>query len=75
MVLQELTSIVPNNAYLTSFRIRDGRVELEGFATAASDLVPILEKSKRLRNAQFTSPVTKVQDNQERFSLTTDVVR
>ena len=75
LVLQELTEIVPNNAYLTSFRVRNGRVELEGFATAASDLVPVLEKSRLLRNAQFTSPVTKVQDNQERFSLTTDVVR
>ncbi len=75
LVLQELTKIVPNNAYLTSFRVRNGRVELEGFATAASDLVPVLEKSRLLRNAQFTSPVTKVQDNQERFSLTTDVVR
>lgn len=75
MFLQELTKTVPTDAYLTTFRMRNGRVELEGFATSASDLVPLLEKSKLFKNAQFTSPVTKVQNNQERFSLTTDIAK
>lgn len=75
LFLQELTKIVPADAYLTTFRMRNGRVELEGFAQSASDLVPLLEKSKLFKNAQFTSPVTKVQNNQERFSLTTDIAQ
>lgn len=75
LFLQELTKIVPSDAYLTTFRMRNGRVELEGFAESASDLVPVLEKSKLFKNAQFTSPVTKVQNNQERFSLTTDIAQ
>lgn len=75
LFLQELTKVVPPDAYLTTFRMRNGRVELEGFAASASDLVPLLEKSRLFKNAQFTSPVTKVQNNQERFSLTTDIAQ
>jgi general secretion pathway protein L len=73
VVLKELTDVVPKDAYLTTFRFRSGKVELEGFAKSASDLVPMLERSPYFKNAQFTSPVTKVQDNQERFSLATEI--
>ena len=64
---------MPRDAYLTTFRFRSGKIELEGFAKSASDLVPMLERSPFFKNAQFTSPVTKVQDNQERFSLATEI--
>ena len=73
LVLKELSEVVPKDAYLTTFRFRSGKVELEGFAKSASDLVPMLERSPYFKNAQFTSPVTKVQDNQERFSLATEI--
>jgi Tfp pilus assembly protein PilN len=73
IVLRELTEVIPESAYLSTFRVRGDRVELEGFAKSASDLVPQLEKSRHFRDAQFTSPVTKVQNNQERFSLTTEI--
>ena len=69
--LHELVS--PADAYLTAFRVRSDRVELEGFARSASDLIPLIEKSPLFKNPQFASPVTKVQDNQERFSLTTEL--
>ena len=73
VLLKELTEVVPKDAYLTTFRFRTGKIELEGFAKSASDLVPMLERSPYFKNAQFTSPVTKVQDNQERFSLATEI--
>ena len=73
LILKELSEVVPKDAYLTTFRFRSGKVELEGFAKSASDLVPMLERSPYFKNAQFTSPVTKVQDNQERFSLATEI--
>ena len=73
LFLQELTKVIPSDAYLTTFRMRNGRIEIEGFAQSASDLVPLLEKSRLFKNPQFTSPVTKVQNNQERFSLTTEI--
>jgi len=73
VLVKELTEVVPRDAYLTTFRFRSGKIELEGFAKSASDLVPMLERSPFFKNAQFTSPVTKVQDNQERFSLATEI--
>ncbi len=73
VLLKELTDTVPRDAYLTTFRFRSGKIELEGFAQSASDLVPLLERSPFFKNAQFTSPVTKVQNNQERFSLAAEV--
>lgn len=71
--LMELSEIIPADAYLTSFRLRENRIELEGFAGSASDLIPAIEKSPRFGNPQFTSPVTKVQDNQERFALSVEL--
>jgi general secretion pathway protein L len=73
--LLELTNVIPPDAYLTTFRVRSDRVELEGFARSASDLIPLIEKSPLFKNPQFTSPVTKVQDNQERFSLTSEIAQ
>jgi hypothetical protein len=55
--------------------VRNDRVEVEGFARSASDLVPLLERSPFFEDAQFTSPVTKVQNDQERFSLTTEIAK
>jgi len=72
-LLLELTNVIPVDAYITTFRVRSDRIELEGFARSASDLVPLIEKSPLFKNPQFTSPVTKVQNNQERFSLTTEI--
>ncbi|MFP6662810.1 MAG: PilN domain-containing protein [Deltaproteobacteria bacterium] len=71
--LQELTEIVPKDAYLNTFRMRNGKIELEGFAKEASELIPAIDKSRHFSNPQFTSPVTKVQNNEERFSLSTKV--
>ena len=67
--LRELTRIIPVDAYLTSFRMRNGKVEIDGFSREASELIPAIEKSKYFSAAQFTSPVTKAQNNEERFSL------
>jgi Tfp pilus assembly protein PilN len=71
--LQELTQVVPKDAYLNTFRMRNGKIELEGFAKEASELIPAIDKSRHFSNPEFTSPVTKVQNNEERFSLTTRV--
>ncbi len=67
--LRELTGVIPRDAYLTSFRMRQGKVEIDGFSREASELIPAIEKSKYFSAAQFTSPVTKARDNEERFSL------
>ena len=71
--LKELTDRIPTDAYLTTFRYRNARIELDGFANRASELIQILESSSILRNVQFTSPTTAGQGGQERFSIVAEV--
>lgn len=68
-VLDELSRIVPNTAYLSGFRYRDGAVELQGSAENASNLVPVLEQSTFLKDVGFNAPSNRGRDNRETFSL------
>ncbi len=68
-VLTELSRVLPKDAYLTSVSADEkGKVEIEGFARRAADIVGPLEDSPLFEAVEFTSPVT-VRDGRERFSL------
>ena len=67
--LKEATSLVPKSAYLTTFRYKNGRIEVDGIAGNASELISILERSVFFKDVQFTAPTTKYLASQERFSL------
>ena len=67
--LREVTSLVPESAYLTTFRYKGGRIEVDGIASNASGLISILERSNYFKDVQFTAPTTKYLASQERFSL------
>jgi Tfp pilus assembly protein PilN len=71
--LKELTEKVPADAYLTTLRYRNNRIEMDGFATKSSELIQILESSPMFRNVQFTSPITPGPTGQERFSIVAEV--
>jgi len=71
--LKELTDKIPADAYLTTLRYRNNRVEMDGFATKSSELIQILENSPMFKNAQFTSPITQGQGGQERFSIVAEI--
>jgi general secretion pathway protein L len=66
--LSEVTNLLPDDAYLTTFRLRGGQIQLDGFARAASELIPKLEASARFKNVKFASPTTKAQ-GRDRFSI------
>jgi general secretion pathway protein L len=72
VLLGVLTDLVPADAYLTTLTLRNGRLTLDGFARSASDLIAALEKSRRFKNVNFTSPTTRTGDK-ERFSLVAEV--
>jgi Tfp pilus assembly protein PilN len=68
-LLRDLTDLIPTDIYLTSFRYKDGDIELSGVATRpASDLVAVLESSPCLRNVAPKAPFTKTA-NGETFTL------
>ncbi len=67
--LKAATELIPPTAYLTTFRFRDDKIEVDGIAEKASDLIAILESSPYFTGVEFTAPTTKYLTNQERFSL------
>jgi len=71
--MNELTDRLPTDAYLQTFRYRNGRIEIEGFANRASELIQALENSSMFRNVQFTSPTTQGQAGEERFSIVMEI--
>jgi len=73
-IIKELTTILPRSAWLTRIRITETTVELEGYANAATELLPILEASKYFVKAEFASPTFRdARLNSERFSIKTDI--
>lgn len=75
LVLDELSRIVPSQAYLLNLRYREGTVELQGSADTASNLVPLLERSPVFKNVGFTAPTNRGRDNKETFSLKAELER
>jgi Tfp pilus assembly protein PilN len=67
-VLEDLTNLVPADAWLQAVTMDRQGVELTGQATAASQLIPLLEGSPALQRVEFTSPVTRAQ-GKEQFRL------
>ncbi len=70
--LREVTDLLPDDAYLTTFRLRGTQVQLDGFARAASELIPKLEESEHFKDVKFASPTTKVQ-GRDRFSMALEI--
>lgn len=64
-VLQELTEVLPNDAWLTALTSDAKGVELTGQAALASGLIPLLENSSLLERVEFSSPVTRGRDREQ----------
>ena len=68
-LLNRLSSILPDSAWLTSFTASDGdTVEIEGFARRTAEIIRPLEQSAEFMRVEFSSPIT-VRDDFERFSI------
>jgi Tfp pilus assembly protein PilN len=75
-VLDELSRVLPNGAFLNNVRYREGVVELQGTTSdSASNLVPLLERSQVFENVSFAAPSSRGRDGRESFSLKMDIER
>lgn len=72
-VMDELSRVVPTNAYLSNLRYRSGVLEMQGNAENASALIPVLERSPLFQNVGFNAPSNRGRDNRETFSLKADI--
>ncbi len=73
--LHAMTQALPKTAYLTTFRYKGDRLEIDGIAKTASELISILERTPYFKNVEFTAPTTKYLQDQERFSLRMELER
>lgn len=69
-VLAAATRAIPDDTYLTSIGVHDGRVTMAGYSQSAASLIGLLEKSPTFREPVFDSPLTQDQDSdEEKFTL------
>jgi hypothetical protein len=68
-VLKELTRLIPANTWLVNLRLSKQHLDLSGMSTAASDLIPRLDKSGLLKKTEFASPIVTDADKLEHFKI------
>ncbi len=73
-ILKELTTILPKNTWLSRVRITETNVDLEGYATSATGLLPKLETSSYFKKAEFGSPTFRdTRMNADRFNIKMEI--
>ncbi len=69
-ILEHLTRVIPDDAWLDSVEVRGSSLYVTGHAPLAVSLVPLIETSPMFADAQFRSPVTPDRSTgRERFDL------
>jgi general secretion pathway protein L len=69
-IMEELTVVMPDSAWVSDLRIDGDVVEFTGFAKSAASLVAPLENSPLFMQASLTSPVVlDSSEDKERFSM------
>jgi general secretion pathway protein L len=58
-VLDELTRLVPDQAYVVELTLRANEVQLHGFAQDAARLITLLDRSALFRAPRFLSPISQ----------------
>jgi general secretion pathway protein L len=72
-ILKELTNILPEDAWLTNLAFNESKVVINGFASSASNLISILDRSPLFQNVEFASPITKGMKSSERFKIKLEI--
>lgn len=67
--LNELSTILPKNSWVTSFVLKEQIVEITGMSDEAAKLLQILDGSPYFRNAEFTAPITRDAVGKEVFRV------
>lgn len=73
-ILKELTTVLPKTAWLTRTRITESTVDLEGYASSATEVLPKLESSPYFRKVEFASPTFRdARMNSDRFVIKMEI--
>ena len=71
-VLDELSHSLPRNTWLTHLKVKQGEIEIKGYSPAASNLIPILEKSKTFKETSFVGTIIS-ESAGEKFTIHADL--
>jgi general secretion pathway protein L len=61
-VLAAVTDLLPDDAYLTDFALRQGKLMLNGQSAAAARLIAAFSADPVIRNPDFAAPVTRIEN-------------
>lgn len=69
-VLDDVTRLLPDGAYLTELSLEGDQLDLTGFAVSAAPLLELFERSLQFTDARFSAPFRFDQrEERERFSM------
>jgi general secretion pathway protein L len=68
-ILAALTQILPDDTYLTTLRLKDQTLTIEGQSAAAAKLIPALSNNSLFADPAFTGPVTRTEHGKDLFEL------
>jgi len=68
-VLRELSERVPEDAWVNKFDFSEKSVQIQGEASSASELIPLLEASPMFGDVAFLSAITKARNAKEKFRI------
>ncbi|MDZ7698198.1 MAG: pilus assembly protein PilM [Deltaproteobacteria bacterium] len=76
-VIKELSGRIPKNAWLLrlTYSDKDNKIQIEGWADSASELIPALDDSPIFRDVGFLSSITKNREGNERFRIGLELER
>ncbi|HYK89573.1 MAG TPA: PilN domain-containing protein [Acidobacteriota bacterium] len=75
-VLRELTTILPQDTFLTMYRNSDGQIQLAGLSSSAPDLIPKLEQSPLIKDVAIQGTIFKdPQTGKDRFNFNAKLER
>jgi general secretion pathway protein L len=70
LILEEVTRLVPDTAWLQDLRYDGTTIEMSGLAVSAATLLPLFERSVLFHEARFTAPIRiEPGEDRERFRL------
>ena len=68
-LVNEISAILPLDAWLTDFKISGNKISIYGVAGSATELIALLEASPYLAQAEFISTIRKDRDGREVFRI------
>jgi general secretion pathway protein L len=75
--IKELSVTIPKNAWLlrVTYSDKDKKIQIEGWADSASELIPLLDNSPLFSGVGFLSTITRSAAGKERFRIGLELER